>query len=78
MMKNPTKILPLPPVYRLTLTAEVFALVVSTAKLKPRMAVLRQDGKWDCAIPLSVIDLIKTEALPDENWNDTIKRMATK
>lgn len=68
----------LPAIYRLTLTAEVFALVVGTGKLKPRIAMLRPDGKWNVGILMSVVDLITTEALPGENWNETVKRMVTK
>lgn len=77
MMTKKPKVLK-PGFYPLTLTPEVFALVVAQPIFKTRFAVCKPNGKWNVAITMSTKEQIETAALPGENWSDTVKRMVTK
>lgn len=62
--------------YRLTLTAEAFALALLHSKpLAGRMAARRADNKWDVMITeITYGDLCK-QAKPKENLSDTVVRL---
>lgn len=77
MMTKKHKVLK-PGYYPLTLTAQVFALVVAKPIFKTPFAVCKPNGKWNVAITMSTKEQIETAALPGENWSDTVKRMVTK
>lgn len=63
--------------YRLTLAPEAFTAVASVIKgqIPVKAAFQRPDGKWDCAISFSLLDQLKTAALPKENLSDTVLRI---
>lgn len=70
-----------PGLYRLTLSAEAFALVAADIKgpIRSKAMMQRPDGKWDIAISYGLLDQLKTAALPQENLSDTVLRiMSTK
>lgn len=66
-----------PGLYRLTLTAQAFAVATVKYTGKPffKAAIERPDGKWDCAISMSLADQLQTAALPKENLSDTVIRI---
>lgn len=78
MSSKKTKVLK-PGFFALSLTPEVFASVVVKPIFKMAFAVYKADGNtWRVAITMSTKDQIETQALPGENWSDTVKRMVTK
>lgn len=67
-----------PGFFPLTLTPDVFALIVAKPIFKTPFAVCKPNGKWNVAISMGTREQIETAALPGENWSDTVKRMVTK
>ena len=67
-----------PALFRLTLAADVFSLVVAKDALNIHLAAKRADGRWDVMVNVSIVDMIQSAALPGENWSDTVQRMVTK
>lgn len=66
-----------PPLFRLTLTPEAFALVAERIKgpISPKLAIRRGDGKWDVGISMSMADQLMTAAFKGENLSDTVLRV---
>ncbi len=62
-----------PPLYRLTVTHDAFSALLSMAK--PVGAMRRADGKFDVGISFSLLDQLKTAALPQENLSNTVLRI---
>lgn len=62
--------------YRLTLSAEAFALAVQRSKpVAGLVAFARTDGKWDVGVKMSTADTLKQQAEPGENLSDTVLRL---
>jgi hypothetical protein len=69
----------LKPKYRLTLSAEAFALAVGKkSPLAGEMAFHRPDGRWDIAISMAIAEQLVESALPKENLSDTVIRTLSK
>ena len=67
------------PLYRLTLTAEAFGLVVAKSKpLSGKFAILRPDGKWDIGVTVATADTLFQMATEGENLSDTVIRLLNK
>ncbi len=62
--------------YRLTLTAEAFALALLRSKpLAGRAAVRRPDNKWDVMVTTVTADDLRKQAKPKENLSDAVVRL---
>lgn len=62
--------------YRLTLTAEAFALALLRSKpLAGRIAQRRADNKWDVMVTETTFRDLLTKAQPEENLSDTVMRL---
>lgn len=62
--------------YRLTLTAEAFALALQYAEnFAGKAAFLRPDGKWDVAVTTAAMKTLQAYAAPKENFSDTVVRI---
>lgn len=64
-----------PGLYRLTLSPIAYVAMVTYKPFKHKAAFERADGKWDVAIPMSLLDQLQTAALPKENLSDTVLRI---
>jgi len=62
--------------YRLTLTAQAFALVVLKSKpLSGYQAFARIDGKWDVMISPSAADQLQQQRMEGEHLTDVVERI---
>ena len=73
MQQKPT------PLFRLTLSAEAFALALTKSKpLAGKVAYSRPDGKWDVGVTPATADQLHQMAEPKENLSDTVLRILKK
>jgi hypothetical protein len=64
------------PLYRLTLTAEAFALAVLRSKpIAGVQAVARCDGKWDVMVSTATADQLNQNRLEGEHLTDVVVRL---
>lgn len=62
--------------YRLTLTAEAFALAVAkSAPIAGFMAFARFDGKWDVMVSTATADTLNQQRLRGEHLTDVVVRL---
>ena len=64
------------PMYRLTLSAEVFAMALLHSKpMAGRMATRRPDNKWDVFVTEITFNDIRKAAKPKEDLSNTVQRL---
>lgn len=65
--------------YRLTLTAEAFALALQHSKpIAGVQALTRADGKWDTFVSLATADQLNQHRLEGEHLTDVVVRLLKK
>lgn len=73
------KIIPPSGMYRLTLTAEAFALAVLKSKpIAGVAAASRPDGKWDVIVSMATANQLRQQGEPKENLSDVVVRLLKK
>jgi hypothetical protein len=64
------------PTYRLTLSAEAFALAIVRSKpIAGALAPHRLDGKWDVMVSPATADLLNQQRLEGESRSDVVVRL---